>query len=173
MISRWKRSSLACAASLTSLVAVLAGCLAATQPGTGHALPAQPGAAAAVVSANPATVLSVLFPPDQALAEQAYVTGILSYSDRYQPSRTIIAAQSLAVQRWMAGEERGGTEFGQRVRIPTLVADGTQDPLNPVANDQALADSVPGARLILYPGASHGFLFQDETSFLSAVARFL
>jgi hypothetical protein len=32
---------------------------------------------------------------------------------------------------------------------------------------------VPGAKLILYPGAGHAFLFQDMASFLPAVERFL
>jgi len=35
------------------------------------------------------------------------------------------------------------------------------------------AGAVPGAKLILYPGAGHGFLFQDSASFLPAVARFM
>ena len=54
-----------------------------------------------------------------------------------------------------------------------LVADGTLDELDPSANDRSLADSVPGAKLILYPGAGHAFLFQDMASFLPAVQRFL
>jgi hypothetical protein len=32
---------------------------------------------------------------------------------------------------------------------------------------------VPGARLILYPDAGHAFLFQDASSFIPAVERFL
>jgi pimeloyl-ACP methyl ester carboxylesterase len=53
------------------------------------------------------------------------------------------------------------------------VADGTLDQLDPSPNDRALAASVPGAKLLLYPGAGHAFLFQDAASFLPAVERFL
>jgi pimeloyl-ACP methyl ester carboxylesterase len=146
--------------------------LAATQPGTGHALPVPAAAAAAVVSADPATVLSVLFPPGQAGAERTYTIGILRYPDFYQAPRAITAAQALAVQQWIAGKDPAGRRLGQ-LRLPTLVADGTLDQLDPVANDRLLADSVPGAKLILYPGAGHAFLFQDLASFLLAVQRFL
>ena len=146
--------------------------LAATQPGTGNALPVPAAAAAAVLSPNPAAVLSVLFPPGQVRAEQAYAIGILRYPDFYQAPRAVISAQALAVQQWIAGKDPAGRQLGQ-LRLPTLVADGTLDQLDPVANDHLLADSVPGARLILYPGAGHAFLFQDLTSFLSAVQRFL
>jgi len=78
----------------------------------------------------------------------------------------------VAVQQWMAGKDPAGGQLGQ-LRLPTLVADGTEDALNPVANDHQLADSVPGARLILYPGAGHAFLFQDTASFVPAVQAFL
>ena len=57
--------------------------LAATQPGTGQAVPIPAAAAADAVSSNPAAVLSVLFPSDQTAAEQQYVTGILSYPGYY------------------------------------------------------------------------------------------
>jgi pimeloyl-ACP methyl ester carboxylesterase len=146
--------------------------LAATQPGTGHALPVPAAAAAAVVSPDPATVLSVLFPPGQVRAEQVYALGILRYPDFYQASRAITAAQGQAVRQWIAGQDPAGRQLGQ-LRLPTLVADGTLDQLDPVANDRMLADTIPGAKLILYPGAGHAFLFQDLASFLPAVQRFL
>jgi pimeloyl-ACP methyl ester carboxylesterase len=146
--------------------------LAATQPGNGHALPVPAAAAAAVVSTNPAVVLSVLFPPGATAAAQAYVTGILRYPGFYQASRGIVADQVVAVQQWIAGSDPAGRRLGE-VAVPTLVADGTLDRLDPVANDRMLAATVPGARLILYPGAGHAFLFQDQTSFLPVLERFL
>ena len=145
--------------------------LAATQPGTGHALPV-PAAAAAVVSPDPSTVLSVLFPPDQAAAERIYTIGILRYPDFYQASRAVTSAQGLAVQQWIAGNDPAGRQLAQ-LRLPTLVADGTEDQLDPVANDRLLADTIPAAKLILYPDAGHAFLFQDLASFLHAVQQFL
>jgi pimeloyl-ACP methyl ester carboxylesterase len=146
--------------------------LAATQPGTGDARPIPAAAAAAAASANPGAVLSVLFPPDQSAAEHAYVVGILRYPGFYQAPRPVVAAQELAIRQWLAGQDPAGRRLGD-VRLPTLVADGTLDQLDPVANDRALARSVPGSTLILYPGAGHAFLFQDSVSFLASVKRFL
>jgi pimeloyl-ACP methyl ester carboxylesterase len=146
--------------------------LAATQPGTGKALPIPAAAAAAAAGSNPAGVLSVLFPASAAAAAQAYVAGILRYPGFYQAPRAVIADQGLAVQHWMTGQDPAGRRL-TAVRLPTLVADGTLDQLNPVANDRTLAGQVPGAKLILYPGAGHAFLFQDMSTFLPAVQRFL
>ena len=60
-----------------------------------------------------------------------------------------------------------------RLRDPTLVADGTKDVLAPEANARTLAATIPGARLVLYPGAGHAFLFQDGTAFVTRVEAFL
>jgi pimeloyl-ACP methyl ester carboxylesterase len=57
--------------------------------------------------------------------------------------------------------------------VPTLIADGTDDRLDPIANDHILARLIPGARLVLYPDAGHGFLFQDGLPFASLIESFL
>ena len=145
--------------------------LAATQAGTGKSLPI-PAAAAAAARSNPAAVLSVLFPPDQAAAANAYAEGILEYPGYYAASATIKTEQNAAIQQWMAGRDPAGLRLGQ-IRIPTLVADGTLDQLDPTPNDRLLARSVPGASLILYPDAGHAFLFQDAGAFVPAVGKFL
>jgi pimeloyl-ACP methyl ester carboxylesterase len=81
------------------------------------------------------------------------------------------AEQQTAVDPF-AGNEVSGREPGE-IRAPTLVADGTEDALNPVSNDRMLARLLHGARLVLYPGAGHGFLFQDAQSFVSEFRSFL
>ena len=60
-----------------------------------------------------------------------------------------------------------------RISVPTLITDGVADQLAPVTNDHILARLIPGARLVLYPDAGHGFLFQDGTPFASLVESFL
>jgi pimeloyl-ACP methyl ester carboxylesterase len=57
--------------------------------------------------------------------------------------------------------------------MPTLIADGVADQFAPAANDHILARLIPGARLVLYPDAGHGFLFQEGTPFASRVESFL
>jgi pimeloyl-ACP methyl ester carboxylesterase len=146
--------------------------LAATQAGTGHALPVPAAAAADATSSDPATVLSILFPPDEATAEQKYVTGILAYPGFYGAPRAVIPSQGAAVEGWLAGDEHAGHLVGG-IRVPTLVADGTDDALDPVANDRMLAAAIPGAQLDLYPDAGHGFLFQDAASFGTRLDVFL
>ena len=146
--------------------------LAATQPGTGKAAPVPSAAAAALGSGNPAAVLGVLFPTDQPAAINRYAAGILSYPGYYAVSPAVQAEQRAAILRWFAGADAAGRDVGQ-IQAPTLVADGTQDALNPVSNDRLLAGLIPGARLVLYPDAGHAFLFQDAGSFVSELGSFL
>jgi len=146
--------------------------LAATQPGTGRAVPIPAAAPADAASADPAAVLSVLFPSSAAASEHTYVDAIVRYRSFYVAPRATVVAQVQAVEQWIAGSDPDGARFGT-VRFPTLVADGTEDALNPSTNARMLADAMPGARLVLYPGAGHGFLFQDAASFLPSVESFL
>jgi pimeloyl-ACP methyl ester carboxylesterase len=146
--------------------------LAGTQAGTGTSLPIPAAAQAALASGNLAALLSVLFPADQIAAAEAYLAGIVQYQDRYPVSAAVLAEQSAAIQQWMAGQDPAGRRLG-RIRARTLVADGTQDAFDPVANDWLLARGIPRARLVLYPDAGHAFLFQAAAQFVPAVERFL
>jgi pimeloyl-ACP methyl ester carboxylesterase len=146
--------------------------LAATQAGTGKALPVPAAAAAAIDSPNPGAVLSVLFPPSQTAAAQAYAESVLEYPVFYQVSPAVKTAQTNAVTKWLAGDDTAGRAVAG-LHLPTLVADGTVDALDPVANDRLLASLVPGAQLALYPGAGHAFLFQDVNEFVPRVEAFL
>jgi len=60
-----------------------------------------------------------------------------------------------------------------RAVAPALVADGTVDALDPVANDHQLAGLLRRAQLVLYPDAGHAFLFQDAATFVPRVDSFL
>jgi pimeloyl-ACP methyl ester carboxylesterase len=146
--------------------------LAATQAGTGNAAPVPATAQAALNSGNPAAVLSVLFPADQNAATQRYLTTILTYPDRYTSSPAVRAEQQTAIDQWFAGDDVSGRNVGE-IRAPTLIADGTEDALNPMSNDSMLSQLIHGARLSIYPGAGHGFLFQDSRIFVSELTSFL
>jgi hypothetical protein len=82
--------------------------------------------------------LCVVFPPGQTVAEGAYVRGFLQYTGFHQASAAIKASQNVAIQQWLAGQDAPGRQIGQ-LRVPTLVADGTLDQLDPTANDRLLA----------------------------------
>jgi pimeloyl-ACP methyl ester carboxylesterase len=146
--------------------------LAATQAGTGRSLPIPPGPAAIVAGPNPAAALSVIFPRNQTRAAQTYVTSILEYKPFYTVSTATKSRQTAAIARWMAGKDRAGRKLAS-LRVPTLVADGTLDELDPTFNDRLLAKTIPGARLTLYPDAGHAFLFQDAPGFEAKIERFL
>lgn len=58
-----------------------------------------------------------------------------------------------------------------RIAAPTLVAAGRYDGIAPLANSEALADRIPGARLQVFEGG-HLFLLQDRSSW-PAITEFL
>jgi pimeloyl-ACP methyl ester carboxylesterase len=146
--------------------------LAATQAGTGNAIPVPAAAQAALDSGSVEATLSLLFPSDQPAATKRYITGILAYPGRYAASAAVRADQQTAITQWFAGDDASGRRPGE-IEEPTLVADGTEDALNPVSNDRMLSQLIHGAHLVLYPNAGHGFLFQDAGRFDSELRSFL
>ena len=136
--------------------------LCATFPGTGPvAVPSQ-----AAIQAG------ILFPANQASAFDAFTAAISEYPAAAAPSALTKTAQAAAVTNWWDGTDAAGRKIA-RISMPTLIADGTDDQLDPVANDHTLARLIPGARLVLYPDAGHGFLFQEGTRFASLIESFL
>jgi pimeloyl-ACP methyl ester carboxylesterase len=144
--------------------------LCATFPGTGATVPS--ATTAALTRLAPQQEESVMFPPNQAKAYSAYTAAISGYPPAAAPSATVLATLRRAVDQWWGGKDPAGRKTAA-ISAPTLVADGTADWVDPVANAHALARLIPGARLILYPDAAHGFLFQDATQFAAAVESFL
>jgi pimeloyl-ACP methyl ester carboxylesterase len=137
--------------------------LCATYPGTG----------AAVVPSAPVMRAGSIFPANQASAFDAFKTAISEYpGPASPPGPAPNGPQAAAVADWWTGVDPAGREIA-RISVPALVADGTADQLVPVANDHVIARLIPGARLVLYPDAGHGFLFQDWKRFASLVESFL
>jgi pimeloyl-ACP methyl ester carboxylesterase len=146
--------------------------LCATFPGTGRV--AQPSQAKinALSSTNPKTVAADLFPANQTAAANAFGAAIAGYPNAAAASATITLAQAHAVTQWWHDGDPAGART-PKISARTLVADGTEDQLDPVANSHALAKLIPGARLVLYPDAGHAFLFQDQTAFIPVIESFL
>jgi pimeloyl-ACP methyl ester carboxylesterase len=113
-----------------------------------------------------------LFPASQAAARQAYLSAIAGYPPHAPAPAAVITAQGDATDVWSDGTDPAGQEI-VTISAPTLIADGTIDRLDPVANDYALAQLIRGARLKLYPDAGHAFLFQDEKAFVPLIESFL
>jgi pimeloyl-ACP methyl ester carboxylesterase len=70
----------------------------------------------------------------------------------------------------------GGFDARERVgqiRAPTLVMTGDQDPLVPPENSRFLAEHIPGAETIVFPGGRHAFNVEFEEESNSAVLDFV
>jgi pimeloyl-ACP methyl ester carboxylesterase len=145
--------------------------LAATAVGTGKGRPI-PQPTPAEFGRSPAKLVSLLFPKNQAAAASAYLNDIEQYRGFYGLSLATYRSQYVAVQRWVAGRDAAGPLVGD-LRVPTLVADGTQDQYIGIANDRLLASSVPGAKLLFFHDAGHAFWFQDAAKFIRAVETFM
>jgi pimeloyl-ACP methyl ester carboxylesterase len=61
----------------------------------------------------------------------------------------------------------------QTVRAPTLVIHGADDPLVPAAGGEDTAASIPGAELLLIPGAGHSFPKALNATFIKAIGDFV
>jgi pimeloyl-ACP methyl ester carboxylesterase len=146
--------------------------LAATQAGNGRSLPVPPAASAALNSTDPLVVVTALFPADQTAAAQAYLEGIVQYPGLYTADAAVRAEQTTAVNQWIAGRYPTGHEVG-RIHIPTLIADGAEDALDPSSNAATLATALHGAPTLLLPDAGHAFLFQDTAQIVPILDRFL
>lgn len=59
------------------------------------------------------------------------------------------------------------------ISAPTLVITGSQDRLTPVEDAEELASLIPGARLVIVPGAAHGLAVEAAPAFNENVLRFL
>jgi pimeloyl-ACP methyl ester carboxylesterase len=57
------------------------------------------------------------------------------------------------------------------IAVPTLVIHGTADPMFPLEHGQALADEIPGARLLTLDGAGHGVDRADWETIVGAIVE--
>jgi 3-oxoadipate enol-lactonase len=60
-----------------------------------------------------------------------------------------------------------------QIKAPTLVIAGEADELIPSANSPILAQRIPGAELVTYPRARHGYLYEVAAEATAAVLDFL
>jgi pimeloyl-ACP methyl ester carboxylesterase len=78
---------------------------------------------------------------------------------------------------WRASREllrdRGVLDDMRAIRVPALLVWGELDPLVPPALAPAVAAAIPGARLLLVPGAGHVPMFELPDAFAAEVLAFL
>ncbi|MDX3853638.1 alpha/beta hydrolase [Streptomyces sp. AK02-01A] len=81
-------------------------------------------------------------------------------------------AQHTAISAW------GIPDDGRLVRLaaiqqPVLAANGDRDVMVPTENTHLLGEHLPNAKVVIYPDAGHGFLFQYPAEFAAEVNTFL
>jgi pimeloyl-ACP methyl ester carboxylesterase len=69
----------------------------------------------------------------------------------------------------------GFNTFGRlsEIKVPTLVLTGTADRVMPAQNSRVLAEGIPGAHLVEFEGAGHGFLVECAEQVNSTALDFL
>jgi pimeloyl-ACP methyl ester carboxylesterase len=117
-------------------------------------------------------VMAALFPGDQGAAEYTYLASISSYPPGPATSTALLGAQRHAIDAWWAGTDPAGSRTAT-IAVPTLVADGAEDRLDPIANSRTLTRLIHGAELRIYPDAGHAFLFQDQATLIPTIETFL
>jgi len=68
----------------------------------------------------------------------------------------------------LSDEERSRTPLSS-ISAPTLVVHGTADPMFPIGHGEALAEEIPGARLLRLEGAGHGVDRADWKAIVEAI----
>jgi pimeloyl-ACP methyl ester carboxylesterase len=94
-------------------------------------------------------------------------------ADRDQPTTwETRLAQYDAVCAW-GTPDHSRLQRLEAITVPVLVANGDSDPMVLPRYSYLLAGLIPDARLIMYPDAAHGFLFQHDDEFAADVHAFL
>lgn len=146
--------------------------LCASYPGNGTMVRPAQAALNAFESGKQQAVLNELFSATQTAAQHTYLAAISSYPPAPAAPADIVTAQRHAIDAWWGGRDPAGRK-ANTITAPTIIADGTADQLDPQANSQSLASMITQAKLTLYPGAGHAFLFQDQSSFIPLIESFL
>jgi pimeloyl-ACP methyl ester carboxylesterase len=102
------------------------------------------------------------FPEDEAILRQQVEA---SYDRCYYPQG--MARQTAAILKSGSRVERL-----ERIRVPSLVIHGLDDPLVPVEAGKDTAATIPGAQLQLVPGMGHGLESGLETRIADAIIAF-
>jgi pimeloyl-ACP methyl ester carboxylesterase len=92
---------------------------------------------------------------------------------RLSPTPTDYAGFQTAIELMWAKEPNYTAADLARIAIPVAIADGDHDEAIKREHTEYLARSIPGAKLIIFPGASHFAFLQRPDAFNAAVLEFL
>lgn len=103
-------------------------------------------------------ILSVLFSPSFVQRNPAYIRRLVQHYVSAPPSGKGFSRQFLAVLGHNAYDRL------PLIRHPTLILAGDADALLPPENSAVLCSRIPGARLVMIPGAGHAFFIEDPVT---------
>lgn len=108
----------------------------------------------------------VAMTPGWALTHFYRLPGLLLRAGRYPIEPAAYARQMVAIGAFEAGKRLSD------LKKPTLVIHGEADILLPPENGRRLAEFVPGARLVIYPRAAHGFFTEQPRRLARTLSGF-
>jgi len=114
-------------------------------------------------------LLFLLFPND--VAESFYRQfGDIVAAARAQASTELLNRQAAAMDAW---HQNGVASQLRKIRVPVLIATGTEDIVIPASNALKLVNAIPGAWLARFPHGGHAFIAQYPRALADLTNSFL
>jgi len=110
---------------------------------------------------------------DAAPAFAAYLKRVQTEYRHLSPTPREWASFDAAIGKMWATEPAFTAEQLRSIHAPTVLADGEHDEGIRPEHLHYLAATIPGARLVFFPGTSHFAMLQDPATFDAAVLEFL
>ena len=105
-------------------------------------------------------------------AADAYLDRTRARTDRDAPVSVDAAnAHYVAAGGW--GRPGQSDDYLKEIAQPTLIVNGSNDIVIPTVNSYYMQQTIPNARLVLYPDSNHGSHFEYNRHFTSEVSYFL
>jgi pimeloyl-ACP methyl ester carboxylesterase len=151
--------------------------LISTDPGGSNAVLAAPDILALdervlLGQASIDEILSLLFPPDQLDAGQAWLERYLSQPGCCESVSEDVGLRQLdAEQGWQTGP--GAWDGLVEIHRPTLILKGALDIDVPPVNEQLIAERIPNAEAVTFEDAGHGLPLQEPELVAGLVNGFL
>ncbi len=121
--------------------------------------------------------LLYLFFHDSPSSQAAGVAHLARLRQRADAFAKLVVPESIAAQTsaiMAVGQPEGSlVPLLSRVSKRALIANGFHDRMQPAYRSYVAATRIPDAKLVLYPDAGHGFLFQYHEEFSREVLTFL
>jgi pimeloyl-ACP methyl ester carboxylesterase len=114
-------------------------------------------------------LLFLLFGADVARAVDAEF-GELVAQARAALSHATLTAQEEAIDRWRA--EPADARLAS-IRMPVLIAGGSDDVVIPIENSRRLHAALPGSELMIFDGVGHAFMAQEPGPLGARIGQFL